>query len=176
MEQICDFLRSVSVHFGSPSQNILKLILKSPTFVPLGANLTSLLARQIYSRDVRFGLHLRHIFTKFDKSGTFKDPFAVHFWWARMNRKLILKNPRFFKFNDKMTQKEAEPDTPVLLYRPTQQGCLIWHPYWVRLTPNGTNLDILRSVSIHFGSPSLDLSYLEPIWPNMDAKFEIPAT
>ena len=30
MEQIWDFLRSVSVHFGSPSQNVLKLILKSP--------------------------------------------------------------------------------------------------------------------------------------------------
>ena len=40
MEQIWDFLRSVSVHFGSPSQNVLKLILKSPIFVPFGANLT----------------------------------------------------------------------------------------------------------------------------------------
>ena len=31
-----DFLRSVSVHFGSPSQNVLKQILKSPRFVPFG--------------------------------------------------------------------------------------------------------------------------------------------
>ena len=29
MRQIWDFLRSVSVHFGSSSQNVLKLILKS---------------------------------------------------------------------------------------------------------------------------------------------------
>ena len=34
------FLRSVSVHFGSPSQNLLKLILKSPRFVPFGTNRT----------------------------------------------------------------------------------------------------------------------------------------
>ena len=39
MGQICDFLRSVSLHFGSPSQNVLKLILKSPRFVPFGPNL-----------------------------------------------------------------------------------------------------------------------------------------
>ena len=32
MGQIWGFLRSVSVHFGSPSQNVLKLILKSPRF------------------------------------------------------------------------------------------------------------------------------------------------
>ena len=38
--QLLAFLRSVSVHFGSPSQNVLKLILKSPRFVPLGAKLT----------------------------------------------------------------------------------------------------------------------------------------
>ena len=31
--QIWNFLRSVSVHFGSASQNVLKLILKSPRFV-----------------------------------------------------------------------------------------------------------------------------------------------
>ena len=40
MGQIWDFLRSVSVHFGSPSQNVLKLILKSPKFVTFVANLT----------------------------------------------------------------------------------------------------------------------------------------
>ena len=40
MGQIWDFLRSVSVHFGSPSQNVLKLILKSHRFVPFGTNLT----------------------------------------------------------------------------------------------------------------------------------------
>ena len=40
MGQIWDFLRSVLVHFGSTSQNVLKLILKSPRFVPFGANLT----------------------------------------------------------------------------------------------------------------------------------------
>ena len=38
--KIWDFLRSVSVHFGSPRQNVMKLILKSPRFVPSGANLT----------------------------------------------------------------------------------------------------------------------------------------
>ena len=38
--QIWDFLRSVSVHIGAPRQNVLKLILKSPRFVPFGANLT----------------------------------------------------------------------------------------------------------------------------------------
>ena len=31
MGEMWDFLRSVSVHFGSPSQNVLKLILKSHT-------------------------------------------------------------------------------------------------------------------------------------------------
>ena len=38
--QIWDFLRSVSVHFGTGRQNVLKLILKGPTFVPFGANMT----------------------------------------------------------------------------------------------------------------------------------------
>ena len=38
MGQIWDFLRSVSVHFGSPSQNVLKLILKSPRLVTFCAN------------------------------------------------------------------------------------------------------------------------------------------
>ena len=40
MGQLWDFLRSVSVHFGAGRQNVLKLILKSPTFVPFGTNLT----------------------------------------------------------------------------------------------------------------------------------------
>ena len=40
MWQINDFLRSVSVHFGAPRQNVLKLILKSPKCVPFCANLT----------------------------------------------------------------------------------------------------------------------------------------
>ena len=39
MGQIWDFLRSVSVHFGSLSQNVLKLILKSPRFFLFEANL-----------------------------------------------------------------------------------------------------------------------------------------
>ena len=39
MGQILDFLRSVSVHFGSGSRNVLKLVLKSPKFVPFGTNL-----------------------------------------------------------------------------------------------------------------------------------------
>ena len=39
MGQIWDFLRSVSVHFGSLSQNVLNLILKSPRFVPFWDNL-----------------------------------------------------------------------------------------------------------------------------------------
>ena len=37
---IWDFLRSVSVHFGLPSQNVLIPILKSRKFVTFGANLT----------------------------------------------------------------------------------------------------------------------------------------
>ena len=40
MGQIWDFLRSVSVHFGAVRQNVLKLVLKSPRFVPFGVNLT----------------------------------------------------------------------------------------------------------------------------------------
>jgi len=40
MGLILDSLRSVSVHFGLPSQNVLKLILKSPRFVLFVANLT----------------------------------------------------------------------------------------------------------------------------------------
>ena len=42
LAQIWDFLRSVSVHFGSASQNVLKLILKSPRFVLFWTNLTNL--------------------------------------------------------------------------------------------------------------------------------------
>ena len=30
----------VSIHFGTPSQNVLKLILKSHRYVPFGANLS----------------------------------------------------------------------------------------------------------------------------------------
>ena len=40
MGQIWGFLRSVSVYFGSASQNLLKLILISPRFVLFGANLS----------------------------------------------------------------------------------------------------------------------------------------
>ena len=40
MGQICDLLKSVSVHFGSPIRNVPKFILKSPRFVPFGANLS----------------------------------------------------------------------------------------------------------------------------------------
>ena len=40
MGQIWDFLRSVSVNFGSSSQNVLKLVLKSLRFVPFRLNLT----------------------------------------------------------------------------------------------------------------------------------------
>ena len=40
MGKIRDFLRSVSVHFGAPRQNVLKLILKSPWFFQIGANST----------------------------------------------------------------------------------------------------------------------------------------
>ena len=39
MGQIWDFLRSVSVHFGSASQNVLKLILESPIFVQFWTNI-----------------------------------------------------------------------------------------------------------------------------------------
>ena len=38
--KIWEFLRSVSDHFGSLSQNVLKLTLKSPRFVPVGGNLS----------------------------------------------------------------------------------------------------------------------------------------
>ena len=40
MGQIWEFLRLVSVHFGSLSQNVLKLVLKSPTFVQFESNLS----------------------------------------------------------------------------------------------------------------------------------------
>ena len=40
MGQIWGFLRSVSVNIGSASQNVQKLILKSPIFVAFGANFT----------------------------------------------------------------------------------------------------------------------------------------
>ena len=40
MGQIWDFLRSASVRFCSVSQNVLNIILKSPTLVPFGANLS----------------------------------------------------------------------------------------------------------------------------------------
>ena len=40
MGQTGDFLRSVSVHFGSGSQNVLKLIFKSRRFVPFWVNVT----------------------------------------------------------------------------------------------------------------------------------------
>ena len=40
MGQIWDFFKSVSVHFGSASQNVLELILKRLGFVPFGANMT----------------------------------------------------------------------------------------------------------------------------------------
>ena len=45
MGEIWDFLRSVSVHFCAPRQNVLKLILKSPRFVPFSANPTQLEAK-----------------------------------------------------------------------------------------------------------------------------------
>ena len=54
MRQILDFSRSDSVHFGSPSQNVLKLILKSPRSVPFGANLTHL-GSILYSPAYRVG-------------------------------------------------------------------------------------------------------------------------
>ena len=34
------------------------------------------------------------------------------------------------------------------------RGCQILHPNWARLAQNGTNLGLLRSVSVHFGSGS----------------------
>ena len=40
MGQMWTFKRPESVHFGSPSQKVLKLILKRPRFVPSVANLT----------------------------------------------------------------------------------------------------------------------------------------
>ena len=40
MGQIWDILRTVSVHFGLVSQNVMKLILKSHRFAPFGAYLT----------------------------------------------------------------------------------------------------------------------------------------
>ena len=48
------FLRLVSIHFGSLSQNVLKLILKSPRFVPFGANL----AQFVNNPDIR--AHVAH--------------------------------------------------------------------------------------------------------------------
>ena len=49
MGQFWDFLRSVSVHFSAGRQNVLKLILKSPRFVPFVANLTQFVWQMFYS-------------------------------------------------------------------------------------------------------------------------------
>ena len=43
--QIWDFLRSVPVHFGSSSQNVLKSVLKSPGCVLFGANITDFITK-----------------------------------------------------------------------------------------------------------------------------------
>ena len=59
IRQIWDFLRSVSVHFGSPSQNILKLILKSPRLVPSGANLTQFVCQICHPRQYLVGKFYR---------------------------------------------------------------------------------------------------------------------
>ena len=82
MGQIWDILRSVSVHFCPPSQNVLKLILKSPRFVPFRTNLTQFACqikqpcdRQTWSLcwDVRSRHKLGQICTKWNTSGTFYD-------------------------------------------------------------------------------------------------------
>ena len=33
----------------------------------------------------------------------------------------------------------------------SHQACKIGHPNWFRLAPIGTNMDFIRSVSVHFG-------------------------
>ena len=57
--------------------------------------------------------------------------------------KLILKSSNLTHFCPTLTS----------LKTPDNQRYQIWHPNWVRLAPNGTNLEFLRSVSVHFGEP-----------------------
>ena len=53
------------------------------------------------------------------------------------------------------------------------QGFQIWHPNWVRLAPNRTNLsqNVLKLI---LKSPRFVPFFGGPIWPNLDAKFDIP--
>ena len=53
---------------------------------------------QWLSRDVRFGLQLGQIGTKWNKSGA---------QWAKMKRKLILRSPRFIPFGANLAQLMA---------------------------------------------------------------------
>ena len=48
--------RSVSVHFGSVIQNVLKLILKSPRFVSFGANLTPFRCQKLNTPATKTGI------------------------------------------------------------------------------------------------------------------------
>ena len=111
MGQICDFLRSCSVHFGSASQNVLKLILKSQRLVQFGANLTRSISqiwqpllmqnrrnplqlRTLSLPGVRFGPILGQIGPKSDKSGTFSDFCAKIIWiWSEKSPDLSHLGP-----------------------------------------------------------------------------------
>ena len=75
------WIRTVSVHFDSASQNVLKLILKGPIFVPFGAN-HNLFGCQIWHswsplylwyRNVIFGPKLCESGPEWDKSENFSS-------------------------------------------------------------------------------------------------------
>ena len=74
MGQIWEFLRSVSVHFGAPRQNVLKLILKSHWFVPFGAKLT------------QFGCQIWHLF---NSSAWCENSHSVRFTENRKLEQLV---------------------------------------------------------------------------------------
>ena len=47
------------------------------------------------------------------------------------------------------------------------QWCHIWHPYWVRLGPNGSlSQNVLKLI--------LKSPRFVPFWPNLNAKYDIP--
>ena len=60
----------------------------------------------IHKREVRLGLQLGYIGTKWDKSGTFSDQYFVHFGSvSQMNRKLILKQ-QYGLIGDQIAQSD----------------------------------------------------------------------
>ena len=83
-----DFLRSVSVHFGVPRPNVLKLILKSPRFVPFGGQSDPILGQrkhpsQIYTETDIENSHICPIWGQFDPIWSQK----LHPWVSRTREK-----------------------------------------------------------------------------------------